>query len=922
MNCNGCGNKINGNEEFCPYCGNKLISDNGNNTLSPLNNTAVPLFTSFKDFFVKNRKIIIICLSSILFIVILIIFYACFFGFESLNWDQKYSNYKLDYIMQGTIDLGIDLSDSSKLNKIKITATCGSFELNKNVITWDLSDSLGECTVTAQYKHKKINKTVTVLDENIIDQELAFNLDQELVDDEDIDFDNLTNKQEKEYGTNPELADSDMDGLLDDYEIFTSKTDPNKVDTDGDGLSDGTEIELNLDPLKVSTKNDGIKDGDREITYNYNDAALGVNLEINGKGNLADIVVNTFNNPSFNNKTGLLNKVYNFYTAGEIKSAIVQIKYDLDEIQAKGLNEDNLTLYYFNDDTKELEKVLTEVDKENKILKVKLNHFSKYVIGDSDLVTTNGNVDILFIIDNSISMYDEAQMIAAGYNESRGAIGNDVSFKRLSLTNNMINLFTGNYRFAVAEFSGNYVKLSSFTNNVSESKDAVNRMKSNWESDGSGTNIIVALQSGIDEFEDDDNSHYIMLLTDGKNTEGSLSSKRQAIINKAKEKNVKICVIGLGEDIDDVVLSDIAESTECSYYNASYDNALDEIYEVAGSAINYNQVDTDGNGTINGTVIADSGFLVNRDGFSFENYNSNLETGGHCYGMATFAELNYANKLPLTLGSKTVKDKTSYAYNLNNTYFSKGNNLYDFKLQSEDLVYTFSQYFNYRTPTDFFLGIKDKMLLINPKYKEELIKKGLYSFLPLNEKVPYTKKEQINYWGGAFDKIEWVYLNEDYMQTSDKLTNDEVQLFNALYAMFIKQLDQENYSSASNLVLALRNHYGTESTQKINSESFIQLLKDRLDSGDAPVISSCYDGGFMECGFHSINAISLVQDNKDANHYYIGVYDNNHPGEKRYVDIKCNKRVCVTASNDYYNKSNQPIRISFSLEDDLAYFEE
>ena len=94
------------------------------------------------------------------------------------------------------------------------------------------------------------------------------------------------------------------------------------------------------------------------------------------------------------------------------------------------------------------------------------------------------------------------------------------------------------------------------------------------------------------------------------------------------------------------------------------------------------------------------------------------------------------------------------------------------------------------------------------------------------------------------------------------------------------------------------------------------MLKERLNDGDAPVIASNFNGGG-----HAINAISLVQDIDDANHYYIGVYDNNAPGEKRYVDIKCNKNSCVTMANKYYSKSNQPIKINFSLEDDLKYFE-
>ena len=73
---------------------------------------------------------------------------------------------------------------------------------------------------------------------------------------------------------------------------------------------------------------------------------------------------------------------------------------------------------------------------------------------------------------------------------------------------------------------------------------------------------------------------------------------------------------------------------------------------------------------------------------------------------------------------------------------------------------------------------------------------------------------------------------------------------------------------------------------------------------------------------HAINAISLVQDLNNSNHYYIGVYDNNYPGEKRYVDMECNKEYCYTQANGYYRKTGEPIRITISLEYDLDYYSE
>jgi outer membrane protein OmpA-like peptidoglycan-associated protein len=78
----------------------------------------------------------------------------------------------------------------------------------------------------------------------------------------DPDGDGLTNKEEKQLGTNGKLADTDGDGLSDGAEVLTHKTNPTKADTDGDGLKDGEEVNnYKTDPNKADTDGDGLNDG-------------------------------------------------------------------------------------------------------------------------------------------------------------------------------------------------------------------------------------------------------------------------------------------------------------------------------------------------------------------------------------------------------------------------------------------------------------------------------------------------------------------------------------------------------------------------------------------------------------------------------------------------------------------------------------
>lgn len=66
--------------------------------------------------------------------------------------------------------------------------------------------------------------------------------------DNDLDDDGVLNDEETFFGTDPNNADSDFDGLTDAEEIHIYRTDPNNSDSDGDGLSDRFEILLGTDP--------------------------------------------------------------------------------------------------------------------------------------------------------------------------------------------------------------------------------------------------------------------------------------------------------------------------------------------------------------------------------------------------------------------------------------------------------------------------------------------------------------------------------------------------------------------------------------------------------------------------------------------------------------------------------------------------
>ena len=75
------------------------------------------------------------------------------------------------------------------------------------------------------------------------------------------DGDALTNLEEYNHGTDPNLTDTDNDGLSDSDELNVHGTNPLIQDMDNDGLTDGEEITAGTSPTDDDSDNDGYLDG-------------------------------------------------------------------------------------------------------------------------------------------------------------------------------------------------------------------------------------------------------------------------------------------------------------------------------------------------------------------------------------------------------------------------------------------------------------------------------------------------------------------------------------------------------------------------------------------------------------------------------------------------------------------------------------
>lgn len=470
------------------------------------------------------------------------------------------------------------------------------------------------------------------------------------------DLTSLTFTEKKNRALSVGLADSDKDGLTDEYEINVSGTGPGVPDSDGDTVLDGAEVRAGLDPL--NSKTDG-KTHDSEVLRDNVLTEGKVTANITNIPKTAFVTLTKVANNSIQGTPGLVGYACELYSDRHFEDCEIVFSFEEEDLIKGGrrLNESALSVFRFNDEELLFEKVQSSYNARHSTVSAHVTENGIYALCSNEMLVRKGKTNIFFLIDNSGSMYPEE--LCANSEE------NDVEFKRLDFATDLIDMLGVEANYGAGEFSGGYANIVPISSNYENVKTKISDIR-NKHQVFSGTEIAGAITNAVNEFGSDNgfDRNYIILLTDGMPSLRD-HTKDEAAITAAQQHNITIFTIGLGKHIDVEYLNEIAMRTNGQFFQATNANALANIYEKIQNFMTYNQITIEEGTDRKGYIIADSGFNVLKDSVGYNNFRADFAENGADVGIAGLIRAYYRGELREKTEPYVTKDgKTVPGYDI------------------------------------------------------------------------------------------------------------------------------------------------------------------------------------------------------------------------------------------------------------------
>ncbi len=646
------------------------------------------------------------------------------------------------------------------------------------------------------------------------------------------------------------LADTDKDGLTDDYEINVSGTDPKNPDSDGDGVEDGAEVRADLDPLSASS------DGDTPDNAVLKDAIIAgkqVSARIKGVPKTAYITLEKLENNSIQGTPGIVGEAYEFYSNKRFDSCELSFTYTDEQLSAKKIAENALTVVRFDPDKLAFEMIAGQLNAESNFITASVSENGIYALFDRAVLMRTGETKIFFLIDNSGSMYPEE--LCAGSEE------NDVEFKRLDFAVNLIDMLGKDFKYGAGEFSGGYSNIVPISGNQSDVKKKISDIRNKAQT-FSGTEIAGAITNAVNEFGSSTgyDRNYIILLTDGMPSNYN-AARETAAVEAAKNAGITIFTIGLGKYIDAGYLYDIAEETHGQFFQASNADALENIYDKISSFMSYNQITIEEETGRKGYIVADSGFNVVKDGLGYANFRSDFAPNGADVGISGLIRAYYRGELaPTAAGYTTTDGKEVPGYDISTVEgFTDGR--VDLKNVEIDILKSYNEY-NARKEKWNYRSIKGGVLHYTNDTRDFLDSAGLkVTTAPCSFEIP-EESGFINFIRtitfnkiSPFTQYECVLIDSSLCSGDDEKIMDMLRWYNSIPR------------NSSRCRVYDFGYQGDDAFEALFSE---------LSTGSPAVIT--YGGSAM-------NAVRIIRDANEPDKYVLDAYDSNSPDRSTRINI-------------------------------------
>lgn len=696
---------------------------------------------------------------------------------------------------------------------------------------------------------------------------------------------------DENYLVSSDYLDYDGDGISNEVEKEKGLSTYTN-DTDSDGLLDNVELVMNLDPRVKDNydiaRNYKVYQDDSKKTKNY--------LMIKGKGNVANTFLDTSElNVGFPNKF-IQSDVLSLVTSNNETPDSMTIYFD----KSYSWNLDNYSIYQYNKTTGDLIELRTSNNDEYFYADTNMFDCFYFVGNKQNAPTGEYKNQIMILIDNSGSMFTK-EYVAAKNNTNLDKVatedyGHDVNFKRLSLMSSLVErLGTDKYQYSVYAFTHSYCDIISGSKDKDAIIKGINSLKTECQ-EFNGTDMSGAVRKYSSKFDTTSyGKKYMIVLTDGIDT-GLFNYKLyDHTLNNYAKQGINIITIGLSEFTDSEYLMKIASKTNGKYLYASDANMLDTLIEIIESSIEGQSIEEiDGKEV---TLIADSGFKVNRDGFSFDNFGSDTSEGGNCYGFSLMSKQIYLNQFKTSDefvdGGQFGTDLIAYTLtDVNKKRLVKGN-VYNIKLNNN-----YNTLFNLDPSSDDYRYLGDDGIpYLSDKYKKLADGSGFNPYI----KDLGSESTELNVGGktGNYSKYESlgvINLTDDSnIKDENKDDYQVLQLINRSWAVQTHSLTTAIGKYVEKQMQG--EHYDYELQVK-------KMIKE-LQIG-APAMLSIT----TSVGSHSVLATKVYRTN-DLEKYIIGIYDNNVSGEESKMYLERQVSYNLFSETSYYSLKYENYGYSF-----------